>query len=177
MSSVRIRLPLPGPLVKRLRHRPFTAVTWVRFPYGSPKKTPPFWVVFFLVTREGIERPAPVRTRVQKQSGGLFLGRGRFHRFLTAAGMAVGRNRSNMALRSIYPWTIIVFTCITSAWKLIVKTTQHIITLIAAAFNSLICSVARTISALITWYQDRSCYIYNQAHSSLPLYRLLNYIM
>ena len=38
MSSVRIRLPLPGPLVKRLRHRPFTAVTWVRFPYGSPKK-------------------------------------------------------------------------------------------------------------------------------------------
>ena len=36
MSSVRIRLPLPGPLVKRLRHRPFTAVTWVRFPYGSP---------------------------------------------------------------------------------------------------------------------------------------------
>ena len=24
-----------GPLVKRLRHRPFTAVTWVRFPYGS----------------------------------------------------------------------------------------------------------------------------------------------
>ena len=26
-----------GPLVKRLRHRPFTAVTWVRFPYGSPK--------------------------------------------------------------------------------------------------------------------------------------------
>ena len=25
-----------GPLVKRLRHGPFTAVTWVRFPYGSP---------------------------------------------------------------------------------------------------------------------------------------------
>ena len=24
-----------GPLVKRLRHGPFTAVTWVRFPYGS----------------------------------------------------------------------------------------------------------------------------------------------
>ena len=28
-----------GPLVKRLRHGPFTAVTWVRFPYGSPKTT------------------------------------------------------------------------------------------------------------------------------------------
>ena len=27
-----------GPLVKRLRHGPFTAVTWVRFPYGSPNK-------------------------------------------------------------------------------------------------------------------------------------------
>ena len=41
MSSVQVRLPLPGPLVKRLRHRPFTAVTWVRFPYGSPKIKPP----------------------------------------------------------------------------------------------------------------------------------------
>ena len=28
-----------GPLVKRLRHGPFTAVTWVRFPYGSPNKS------------------------------------------------------------------------------------------------------------------------------------------
>ena len=32
-----LRLSL-GPLVKWLRHRPFTAVTWVRVPYGSPKK-------------------------------------------------------------------------------------------------------------------------------------------
>ena len=29
-----------GPLVKRLRHGPFTAVTWVRFPYGSPCRHP-----------------------------------------------------------------------------------------------------------------------------------------
>ena len=28
--------PNQGPLVKWLRHRPFTAVTWVRVPYGSP---------------------------------------------------------------------------------------------------------------------------------------------
>ena len=28
-----------GPLVKRLRHRPLTAKTWVRFPYGSPEKS------------------------------------------------------------------------------------------------------------------------------------------
>ena len=50
VSPVRIQVPLPkkaqpiilrlllGPLVKRLRHRPFTAVTWVRFPYGSPRR-------------------------------------------------------------------------------------------------------------------------------------------
>ncbi len=25
-----------GPVVKRLRHRPFTAVSWVRIPSGSP---------------------------------------------------------------------------------------------------------------------------------------------
>ena len=29
-----------GPLVKWLRHGPFTAVTWVRFPYGSPCRHP-----------------------------------------------------------------------------------------------------------------------------------------
>ncbi len=36
---VQVQLPLPfslGPLVKRSRHRPFTAVTGVRFPHGSP---------------------------------------------------------------------------------------------------------------------------------------------
>ena len=27
-----------GSLVKRLRHRPLTPVTWVRFPYESPKR-------------------------------------------------------------------------------------------------------------------------------------------
>ena len=37
VSLVQIRPPLPhGPLVKRSRHRPFTAKTGVRFPYGSP---------------------------------------------------------------------------------------------------------------------------------------------
>ena len=41
-----------GPLVKRLRHRPLTAKTWVRFPYGSPKEKHPnnvrmffFWLI------------------------------------------------------------------------------------------------------------------------------------
>ena len=29
-----------GPLVKRLRHRPFTAESWVQFPYGSPHYIP-----------------------------------------------------------------------------------------------------------------------------------------
>ena len=37
VSLVRIQLQPPsGPMVKRLRHRPFTAVTRVRFPFGSP---------------------------------------------------------------------------------------------------------------------------------------------
>ena len=48
-----------GPLVKRLRHGPFTAVTWVRFPYGSPKKETSEQKVRtfpFLVTRGDINR-------------------------------------------------------------------------------------------------------------------------
>ena len=38
---------IDGPLVKRLRHRPFTAVSRVRFSYGSPKDTSgcPFYCV------------------------------------------------------------------------------------------------------------------------------------
>ena len=40
---------LYGPLVKRLRHRPFTAVTWVRFPYGSPKRETRKSVSLFLM--------------------------------------------------------------------------------------------------------------------------------
>ena len=52
VSPVQIQVPLPdardakasrvsyGPLVKWLRHGPFTAVTWVRFPYGSPCRHP-----------------------------------------------------------------------------------------------------------------------------------------
>ncbi len=34
--SNRLSSSIYGPLVKRLRHRPLTAKTWVRFPYGSP---------------------------------------------------------------------------------------------------------------------------------------------
>ena len=36
-----------GPLVKRLRQRPLTPLTWVRFPHGSPKSTTSFEVVLF----------------------------------------------------------------------------------------------------------------------------------
>ena len=39
VSAVQIRSPLlRGPMVKRLRHRPFTAITRVRVPVGSLKK-------------------------------------------------------------------------------------------------------------------------------------------
>ena len=48
-----------GPLVKRLRHRPLTAVTGVRVPYGSPKGT---------VSKEGenliLDSPFNVRQRL-----------------------------------------------------------------------------------------------------------------
>ena len=36
-----------GPLVKRLRHRPFTAVTGVRFSHGSPKTKKEHIVLLF----------------------------------------------------------------------------------------------------------------------------------
>ena len=36
-----------GPMVKRLRHRPFTAVTRVRFPVGSPEED----LIFFTKVR------------------------------------------------------------------------------------------------------------------------------
>ena len=40
-----------GPLVKRLRQRPLTPLTWVRFPHGSPKNTPAYAGVFFRISR------------------------------------------------------------------------------------------------------------------------------
>ena len=48
-----------GPLVKRLRHRPFTAESWVRFPYGSPHYDTPKWLYravweFFFCTDFGL---------------------------------------------------------------------------------------------------------------------------
>ena len=43
-----IRYQNLGPLVKRLRHGPFTAVTWVRFPYGSPPTESRTEVLLFL---------------------------------------------------------------------------------------------------------------------------------
>ena len=41
-----------GPLVKRLRHRPLTPVTGVRFPHGSPS----FMILTRNRTREGFDR-------------------------------------------------------------------------------------------------------------------------
>ena len=39
---VQVHLPLPsGPIVKRLRHRPFTAGSRVRIPFGSPERKKP----------------------------------------------------------------------------------------------------------------------------------------
>ncbi len=43
-----LRFSQYGPVVKRLRHRPFTAVTRVRFPSGSPKTAIMRMVAVFL---------------------------------------------------------------------------------------------------------------------------------
>ena len=45
LSRMCYNMQADGPLVKRLRHRPLTAKTWVRFPYGSPKVPNPNYFV------------------------------------------------------------------------------------------------------------------------------------
>ena len=37
LGLFKVLVQISGPVVKRLRHRPFTAETWVRFPSGSPQ--------------------------------------------------------------------------------------------------------------------------------------------
>ena len=110
MSSVQVRLPLPGPLVKRLRHRPFTAVTWVRFPYGSPKKKTSIRMSSFF-TRTGIEETGPTAGRVKKCPGDTFLGRGRFHSFMSAAWKAVGIKESKGHQKIQPHFGVSVFFC------------------------------------------------------------------
>ena len=60
-----------GPLVKRLRQRPLTPLTWVRFPHGSPKNTPAYAGVFFRVSRAR-NRTEKCAAAHKKQSSGLF---------------------------------------------------------------------------------------------------------
>ena len=60
-----------GPLVKRLRQRPLTPLTWVRFPHGSPKNTPAYAGVFFRVSCAR-NRTGQCAAAHKKQSSGLF---------------------------------------------------------------------------------------------------------
>ena len=60
-----------GPLVKRLRQRPLTPLTWVRFPHGSPKNTPAYAGVFFRVSRAR-NRTGQCAAAHKKRSSGLF---------------------------------------------------------------------------------------------------------
>ena len=46
-----------GPMVKRLRHRPFTAVTRVRIPVGSPLLFSRFVVIFGRIAQLGEHLP------------------------------------------------------------------------------------------------------------------------
>ena len=52
-KQTEISLNIDGPLVKRLRHHPFTVVTWVRVPYGSPAKSTGNVLCFFAVPVTG----------------------------------------------------------------------------------------------------------------------------
>ncbi len=51
-------------MVKRLRHHPFTVVTWVRVPLGSPMKKHTISVCFFIVPKRGkTKNPSGSRER------------------------------------------------------------------------------------------------------------------
>ena len=45
-----------GPLVKRLRHGPFTAETGVRFPYGSPRRSRSLLRRFFVTDKNPLKK-------------------------------------------------------------------------------------------------------------------------
>ena len=68
-----------GPLVKRLRQRPLTPLTWVRFPHGSPKSTPAYAGVFFRVARAR-NRTGRCAAAHKNSPVDCFLARGRFPR-------------------------------------------------------------------------------------------------
>ncbi len=68
-----------GPLVKRLRQRPLTPLTWVRFPHGSPKSTPAYAGVFFRVSRAR-NRTGQCAAAHKNSPVDCFIARGRFPR-------------------------------------------------------------------------------------------------
>ena len=47
-SNLSVATSIDGPVVKWLRHRPFTAVSWVRIPSGSPREKKPCKRLFLL---------------------------------------------------------------------------------------------------------------------------------
>ena len=67
-----------GPVVKRLRQRPLTPLTWVRFPHGSPKNAPQLRLgSFFGASVRGIEQDG--RPQAAKNNpADCFLVRGRW---------------------------------------------------------------------------------------------------
>ena len=61
-----------GPLVKRLRQRPLTPLTWVRFPHGSPKNAPQLRLGSFFLCFRARNRTGRPPAGGKKQSCGLF---------------------------------------------------------------------------------------------------------
>ena len=70
-----------GPLVKRLRQRPLTPLTWVRFPHGSAKKPLQLMLECFSCYPErGMEQGPCARSAQKTVQWTVFLARGRFPR-------------------------------------------------------------------------------------------------
>ena len=87
-----------GALVKRLRQRPLTPLTWVRFPHGSPKNAPQLRLgSFFGASVRGIEQDG--RPQAAKNNpADCFLVRGRW-----THGSPKSTTSFEVVLFSLYP--------------------------------------------------------------------------
>ena len=106
-----------GPLVKRLRQRPLTPLTWVRFPHGSPKNTPAYAGVFFRVSR--------VRNRTRRCAGAFVRDNGTLcfwlyprHENTPRAFRVFSLSTLGVAYQRSTGLHIFYFACLLAAWRL-----------------------------------------------------------
>ena len=106
-----------GPLVKRLRQRPLTPLTWVRFPHGSPKNTPAYAGVFFRVSR--------ARNRTRRCAGAFVRDNGTLcfwlyplHENTPRAFRVFSLSTLGVAYQRSTGLHIFYFACLLAAWRL-----------------------------------------------------------